>query len=886
MFDSVTYPDHIQSHIPRNAFAYTIIEFLLDQNTTLASIAQQSVVTLAAELADTTQGSEKYALHQALLNVEIFEGVVLGLISIFSGKQQLQQKDSDDSDEEQQKTNSASTEAAEPKPGDKENMDITVLDALASPESNTTTAVVEKLPSAAVDDPISAIVSSATSTLIKNYDNGGVNLAKMVCLMLMSALAPVFGPEGCTEKILPIVESMVADPMFYVRKEAAAAVGSLSTTVPPKVTLERLLPLYLKLSVDTIWHVRRSCVFALPLLCEVLPQDMKKTIAIEGVELFKNDVSRNVRNSLADITGEVISKFLPEDWKETGNPGEVPEELLDFFLSLGNTTTTSANQMYKMDTERIHNCAYNFPAVVLTAGVGYWDSHLKDTYLNLTKDYQLKVRRTFAYSLHDIARIIGPERTERDLVQIFALYLMDLDDVKQGVLEHLSEFLNVLAVSSRNEYIPILAEVWDGVMNNWHLRDILANQLRDIARLFDASRVVEHILPLAIRACHDEFASVRETGVEIIPVILDIVKRTVDEDGENLSQVAVGEAAEDTETLFERQQKYALALLNHVMEKLDDLVRSVAYRTRLVFTQICRSLLDAGINPADFASFFLPRLALLVKDPVVNVRIAASRAMHTLCSINGYRQDIENIIYTDEIAMEDESSPKQILDGILYHLATDKDGDVRFYISDFISEEELEQYQKRKAVEDLQIAEDTSKELTARALPPPPTPPAHLIMLPPATEYEGISTVHQVLADLDKDQEEELQTHVDTISKDFHSADSPMEIVNDDFDATSNSLEKDGNQDKEKEKDVDEIMTDAMDISEEDDHQLEEHFEDDDEEEDDSATEKKARHIYLSKTPAHALNDTNMMLPTTSASANTALSNSSTNTTATATSSD
>lgn len=184
MFDSVTYPDHIQSHIPRNVFAYTIIEFLLDQNTTLASIAQQSVVTLAAELADTIQGSDKYALHQALLNMEIFEGVVLGLISIFSRKQQQQQKDSDDSDEEQQKTNSASTEVTEPKFGDKENMDITVLDALVSPESNTTTAVVEKLPSTAVNDPISAIVSSATSTLIKNYDNGGANLAKMVCLMV------------------------------------------------------------------------------------------------------------------------------------------------------------------------------------------------------------------------------------------------------------------------------------------------------------------------------------------------------------------------------------------------------------------------------------------------------------------------------------------------------------------------------------------------------------------------------------------------------------------------------------------------------------------------------------------------------------------------------
>lgn len=58
------------------------------------------------------------------------------------------------------------------------------------------------------------------------------------------------------------------------------------------------------------------------------------------------------------------------------------------------------------------------------------------------------------------------------------------------------------------------------------------------------------------------------------------------------------------------------------------------------FTQICRSLLDAGINAADFASFFLPRLALLVKDPVVNVRIAASRTMHTLCSISKpYQKD-------------------------------------------------------------------------------------------------------------------------------------------------------------------------------------------------------------------------------------------------------
>ncbi|KAI8068870.1 armadillo-type protein [Thamnidium elegans] len=776
--------DDKQLHIPANTFASTVIEFLLDQNTTLASIAQQSIVTVAAGLADTPKESEKYQFHQYLLHHEIFEGIILGLMDIVNNGNNQEEHD----DENKTHDKSATT------------------------------------------------ISSVTSTVVKQYDDGGINLAKMVCLMLISALAHVFGPEGSTEKFLPIVESMVSDPMFYVRKEAAAAVGSLSAAVTPETTLEKLLPLYSKLSVDTIWHVRRSCVFALPFLCEVLPEDIKVTIAVEGVELFKNDVSRNVRNSLADITGEMISKFLPADWKESGKSGKVPEELLDFFLSLGNATT-SANQMFKTDTERIHNCAYNYPAVVLTAGVHYWDTHLKDTYLNLTKDYQLKVRRTFAYSLHDIARIIGAERTERDLVQIFALYLMDLDEVKQGVLEHLAEFLNVLATSSRNEYIPILAEVWDGVMSNWHLRDILALQLRDIARLFDASRVVEHILPLAIRACHDEFAAVRETGVEIFPVILDIVKRVVDEDGESLSQI--DETETETENVADRQQKYALALLNHVMEKLDDLVRSSTYRTRLVFTQICRSLLDAGIHPADFASFFLPRLINLAKDPVVNVRIATSRTIQTLCCIAGYRQDLE-VITQVEVA-DSELSPSQMLDQILYYLSTDKDRDVRYYVSSFITEACLEGYEKRRA-------EQEAKELAIKEnAMAPPSLPEHLVMM------------HSPLLSTLEEEEEDIPIQDDDDEKIYHSTESPMDIVDDYDDIEDMPLTGNMASDYECTKDDEDQVIPFIDLQnnnnntamEEDDIMMELAS-------DNHEVTEKAQHVYLSKIPAHVVLSSNI----------------------------
>ncbi|KAI8148941.1 armadillo-type protein [Fennellomyces sp. T-0311] len=624
-------------HIPQHVFAPLLIEFLLDQNSTLAGAGQQCIASVATELA-AAKGTEDEELYSKLLDVEIFEGVALGLMAIVDGK--TRQPDHDQSQEGRDGV---------------------------SPY-----------------DEASGFMSHHPSA--DEVDSGEINLAKMMCLSLISAIASMLGPERCVERCLPLVERMANDQMFYVRKEAAAAVGSLATVIDPQVAMDRLLPLYLNFARDTIWHVRRSCVLTLPLLCSILPEDVQTRIAVEGVKLFRNDVSRNVRNTMAEIIGELIAKFLPEDWETTGKPGKVPEPLLEFFLSLG--PSASANQMYKLETDRAIICAYNFPAVVLTAGADYWDSHLKDTYLSLTKDYQIKVRRTFAYSLHEIARIIGPERTERDLVQIFALYLMDLDDVKQGVLEHLAEFLGTLAVSSRNEYIPILAEVWDGVMTNWRLRDILAGQLRDIALLFDAARVVEHILPLAIRACQDEFAAVRETGVESFPIILDIVKRAVDEDGETLSQ-----AEQENEDSFDSRREFALALLNHVMEKLDEFVRSTSYRGRLIFVQICRVLLEAGICAADFASFFLPRLVPLADDPVVNVRIATSRTIRAIQIHDAYRQELIDLVLSDMIG-EHDSQPGYSLDQALYHLALDKDPDVRSFVTDLVDPERL-QHERR-----------------------------------------------------------------------------------------------------------------------------------------------------------------------------------------------
>lgn len=57
--------------------------------------------------------------------------------------------------------------------------------------------------------------------------------------------------------------------------------------------------------------------------------------------------------------------------------------------------------------------------------------------------HQWKVRRTLAFSIHELAVILGDQLTAADLVPIFNGFLKDLDEVRIGVLKHLYDFLKV-----------------------------------------------------------------------------------------------------------------------------------------------------------------------------------------------------------------------------------------------------------------------------------------------------------------------------------------------------------------------------------------------------------------------------------------------------------
>ncbi|CAG8432946.1 9864_t:CDS:10 [Diversispora eburnea] len=522
-------PQTPTSHLPYlspSAFTGLLHTLLLDQNTGIAQSAQNAVQSLVEKILGDPNLSPK---NKEILEKETLEGVVLGIGRLDQEKTKRTELNDWDTD------------------GD---------------DSNT------------------HVVAGGEEI---------AELGRMTMMSLIASLASIVGPEKCTRLFLHELDKMATEPVFYVRKEAALAVGSLANVMSLDIITSKLLPLYDQFSNDPIWHVRRSCCLVLPTICSRLPEEMKFERAVKGMDLFAGDVCRSVRSAAGEMVGELIATFQPG--------GKVPESLIQNFLSLvpiregsnGSNGVTggsfSGGLGQQRDPERPVICAYNFPAVVLTLGESRWDD-LKGTYVSLARDMQIKVRRSLACSLHEIAKVIGPTKTKEDLLNVFSLYLIDAEEVKSGLIEHLAAFIECLPQSNRDEYLPTLNDVWEGVSDQWRLRNEIAKQISELCRLFDEQNVINHILPLTIKAIKDSVATVRETAVTSFPALFEVLRNNE-------------------------------SCLQKLINRMNEFVSDKGFRGRVV-------------------------LANLLLDKVVNVRIALGRLVGELCRTEQYYQDPEN----------------------------------------------------------------------------------------------------------------------------------------------------------------------------------------------------------------------------------------------------
>jgi len=400
---------------------------------------------------------------------------------------------------------------------------------------------------------------------------------KITALPLLGDLAPVVGPKICANYLASDLHALSQDNSFRVRKATVQVFGAVCSQMGESKTETVMLELYQKLAKDNIWSVRKGCVESIVELSKAVKPETRLEL-VDLMENFLKDTSRWVRNTAYEFLGPFLS---------TLDSSQISPEFLQSFTNIPKLKSAEA------DTESCNHCAYNFPAVVLTVGPERWDE-LRESYMLLLKK-TFKSRKTLACSLHEIAKILGTDIVERDLLQAFELFHKDIDDIREGVLKHFADFLSVMSPKKREEHLATLWEISSEMDANWRFRLLLASQLIQIMSLYSPDTVYEQIIPLAFQLCDDKMNDVRYEAIKSIPHLLKFMK-----DKGNDQQY------QDT------------------LKKTRNLAKNRTYAKRQLYVELCRHALEV-LDRESFEAELLPSLLLFTKDPVSNVRLPLAR---------------------------------------------------------------------------------------------------------------------------------------------------------------------------------------------------------------------------------------------------------------------
>ncbi|XP_062335731.1 serine/threonine-protein phosphatase 4 regulatory subunit 1 isoform X2 [Osmerus eperlanus] len=326
--------------------------------------------------------------------------------------------------------------------------------------------------------------------------------------------------------------------------------------------------------------------------------------------------------------------FTQEDDRRSKQQDVVPQALLDQYLSM-----TDPSRAQTVDMEIAKHCAYSLPGVALTLGPHNWHC-LRDTYETLASDMQWKVRRTLAFSIHELAGILGAQLTAADLVPIFNSFLKDLDEVRIGVLKHLYDFLKLLHQETRRKYLYQLQEflVTDN-SRNWRFRSELAEQLVRLLELYSGQDVYDYMRPLAFSLCTDRVSSVRWTSYKLVS---EMIRK-------------LGTC-----------QSLLADLLSELVHKF---CHSPKWSGRQAFALICQlSVEEECVSLEQFSEHLLAPLLQLCSDPVPNVRVLLAKTL---------RQSL----LEREYFLHSASVHQEAMEQTLVALQTDLDKDVKYFAS-------------------------------------------------------------------------------------------------------------------------------------------------------------------------------------------------------------
>ncbi|KAL4665954.1 hypothetical protein H8957_012120 [Semnopithecus entellus] len=423
------------------------------------------------------------------------------------------------------------------------------------------------------------------------------------------------------EEMIENLEPHIDDPDVKAQVEVlSAALRASSLDVHEEtINIEKRSDLQDELGINELPNCKINQEDSVPLISD----------AVENM-----DSTLHYIHSDSDLSNN--SSFSPDEERRTKVQDVVPQALLDQYLSM-----TDPSRAQTVDTEIAKHCAYSLPGVALTLGRQNWHC-LRETYETLASDMQWKVRRTLAFSIHELAVILGDQLTAADLVPIFNGFLKDLDEVRIGVLKHLHDFLKLLHIDKRREYLYQLQEflVTDN-SRNWRFRAELAEQLILLLELYSPRDVYDYLRPIALNLCADKVSSVRWISYKLVS---EMVKK-------------LHAATPPT---------FAVELINELVENLG---RCPKWSGRQAFVFVCQTVIEDDCLPMDqFAVHLMPHLLTLANDRVPNVRVLLAKTLR-------------QTLLEKDYFLASASCHQEAVEQTIMALQMDRDSDVKYFAS-------------------------------------------------------------------------------------------------------------------------------------------------------------------------------------------------------------
>lgn len=412
---------------------------------------------------------------------------------------------------------------------------------------------------------------------------------------LLNLLCDVLGPDLCKQFVIPEVMSLSEDPSLRVRKSTALNFENVCKVGGEQELFERLIPAFVKLSKDEIFRVRRACAESLPQIAKNVVSDIRFGVLGEIFLRLAHDTTKQVRFAVLYQSGFFLA---------TLSKNLITSTYLQQYISLSQNPLNDS----ELDPQLQQVCAYTFPAVLLALGKERW-SEVRDLYNDLFQSEILSIKRTLAYSLHEIAKILDdPKLVEEELLPVFEDLIQCDQSVQMGVFKYLAAFLKTLPELCACSYLPMLSNmIHQTHAFNWRLRQHLAVQLPELVMLPPKHEVFNIMFLTVITLLQDPVVSVRKDSLAGVAQLL-LITYNVSINKDNL--------------YTEEQVNNNIANLEKFCSSLNYFV-SFKSNMRQIWVDLCAELLKT-IPLSLFASQFLPSLLKLASDPVTIVRIAVS----------------------------------------------------------------------------------------------------------------------------------------------------------------------------------------------------------------------------------------------------------------------